>query len=94
MLSLWRTVDRLLDAVRRSVAQLVARSRWALSEGADPDRIQRDYVAAGLSALENAEVYAVLASTGDASALEAIENLLIEMDALHEQLGDEFPERG
>jgi hypothetical protein len=70
--------------------QLVARSRSLLERGADLQRVQDDYIAVALGLLEDAEAYAMLAATGDAGALAAIEGIIENLGALHDKLGLEL----
>jgi hypothetical protein len=86
-------VAQLLSAARTSTMQLVARSRELLAHGADLRYVQDDYIAVALVFLEDAEAYGVLAATGDASALAAIERVIEKLEALHDKLSRELADQ-
>ncbi len=77
-------------AARTLAYSVLAAATDALHAGAPLDRIQGHFVTHAASLLAGAEADAVLASTGDVSAVAAIERRVEDLAELRAQLEAEF----
>lgn len=91
MLLAMTEVDARIARVRDAFDVLLARSRERLLAGAAVERIHRHYLAAAFEILEDAEARAVLASAGDVTALESLNEDAAKLEELHAALIAEFP---
>lgn len=79
-----------MRAARTLAYSVLASAADALNAGAPLERVQGHFVTRAASLLSGAEADAVLAATGDASALTAIERRVEDLAALRAQLDAEF----
>ena len=82
----WR---ELIEQVRARVDAIINLAIRMLDAGVDPDRVHRLYVSSALELGQEAEVQAVLASTGDANAVSQLELLERELRRLQREAGAE-----
>jgi acetyl-CoA acetyltransferase len=82
---------RLIEAVRRQARVVLARAHDAVEEGAPIARVIDYYVARAFDLAADAEAHAILVSAGDPAGLPAIETCLKDLEALLDELEEEFP---
>jgi hypothetical protein len=83
-------LDELMRATRTLAYSVLASAAETLNAGAPLDRIQEHFVTGAARLLPDSEADAVLAATGDLSALMAIERRVGDLAELRAQLAAEF----
>lgn len=80
----------LIDRARDVMEEIMALGRTLLALGASLERVHRNYIAAALDLLGEAEAQALLATDGDRLAREAIGQIVAQLTRLRQEAHDEL----